>query len=197
MFVADTITITTKCSGGCSHCPFSHPDMEKLNLDLKSIKHLVEKSNSPLLVLSGGELFEYDQNEHLFQYLTTSTKRFRIATGGHLDLQPYIARLKNLGGLEGISLGTDIIFRQDSFNKIEMWIDNLNLLIKNNIPYSLTFTILDNDDLAIEEKLKFFSQGNLLPQFIYLRRSKNAKTAILDLIKNTFSGATIINDLID
>lgn len=197
MLVADTITITTNCSGSCSHCPFSHPQMKKLNLDLKSIKHLIEKSNSPLLVLSGGEFFEYDQVEDLFQYLSASPKKYRIATGGHLDLQPYLVHLKNLCGLEGISLGTDIIFRQESFNKIETWINNLNLLIENNIPYSLTITLLEKDDLVVEEKLKFFSQRNLLPQFIYLRRSKNAKVSLIHLIKNTFSGATIINDLID
>lgn len=195
--VADTITTTTNCTGGCSHCPFSHPDMEKLDLDLKSIKHLVEQSKSPLLVLSGGEFFEYNQIELLFPYLSASDKKYRIATGGHIDLLPYVTHLKNLKGLEGISLGTDIIFRQGSFNKTEIWIENLNLLIKNKIPYSLTFTILDEMDLVVEEKFQFLLQKKLLPQFIYLRRSKMANTSLIHLIKNTFLEATIINDLID
>lgn len=200
MLVAETIYITTKCSGGCPHCPFNHPQMEKWHLELNAIKDLFDKLHSPLVVLSGGEFFEYDQIEPLLQYLAIVQKKYRIATGGHIDLSPYIALLKQLsivGSFEGVSLGTDMILRQNNFNKKETWIKNLNLLNQNQLPYSLTFTILDQDDLDIKEKFNILAQENIRPQFIYLRHSKNANADVIHGIKTLFPEQSIITDLID
>lgn len=200
MLVAETISITTNCSGGCPHCPFGYPQMETWHLELQTIKDLIEKSHAPLLVLSGGEIFEYDQIESLLQYLSNVSQKYRLATGGHIDLSVYVSHLKNLchlGNLEGISLGTDMIFRQNVFNKKETWIHNLNLLNQNQIPYSLTFTILDQDDLELKEKFNVLAQENLQPQFIYLRHSKNAKFELIHKIRTLFPKHTIVSDLID
>lgn len=196
MIFAQTIAVTTKCSAGCNHCPFSDPQISKLNLELNDLCSLITKSKSPLLVLSGGEFFEYDQLESLFLYLEKSTKYYRIATGGHLDLKASICQLLSLPGLQGVSLGTDVILRQTSKVKIENWYRNLALFSKNKIPYSLTFTLLGNDLPNLEKQVMKLSKKAIKPQFIYLRKNSTINPLQVNQIKNIFANFSIIEEFI-
>ncbi len=44
--IANTILITTKCSAGCQHCPFSRSDIETLFLKPSTIEKIIREDSS-------------------------------------------------------------------------------------------------------------------------------------------------------
>lgn len=163
--IALTIMTTTKCSAECIHCPFSHPKMTQRELKVEKIKSLINNSNEELVVLSGGEFFEHSKIDELLENLSeVKDKKFRIATGNHIDLSPYIEKLKTIKNLEGISVGTDTLLKYSN-----RWKENLLILEKNQIPYSLTFSLFPQSDLKIVQSLIFVNQIKVKPNFVYVR----------------------------
>jgi organic radical activating enzyme len=77
--IANTIMLTTKCSSGCRHCPFSDPNLEKLFLTRSAIQNIVNQLPDKLAVLSGGEPFEYPEISEILTDLSQQTTPFRIA----------------------------------------------------------------------------------------------------------------------
>ncbi len=201
--LASTVLVTTKCSGGCQHCPFSNPDLEKLFLAPKLIKTIMTQTASRLTVLSGGEPFEHPQISEILTDLGKQTNSFRIATGGFVDLAPWVDKLKFLsrpaGPLRGISIGTDVLSsRVDHSKWIPIWKSNIRLFFESQIPYSLTFTTGSDLDFSRLDLWKWTGLFEGKPEFIYLR---HAQDDLLDewvrKLKDTFGDILIIHDEIE
>lgn len=161
--------LTTQCSAGCGHCPFSSEMMEKLHLDLNSVLKFIDKNKSQQLTLSGGEPFEYRFISDLLMNLQSRSIRFRVATGGHIDLNPWISLLKAQIGFLGLSMGTDILIQTESIPQKRKWHQNLRLLASEKIPFSFTLTLLSESQTSIfEDEL---SKTDYMPEFIYCRIS--------------------------
>lgn len=136
------------------------------------------RASGKLIVLSGGEPFEHPDISEILSLPFEQTPPFRIATGGFVDLSPWIEKLKYLnrpeGPLQGISIGTDVLSKRVVDSRwVQTWQSNIQLLGKFKIPYSLTFTIgpdLDFLWLHIWNWTDFFEEK---PTFIYLRHSRN------------------------
>jgi len=142
--IANTIMLTTKCSSGCTHCPFSNPDLEKLFLAPTMVQKIMSQSSDRLTVLSGGEPFEHPQISEILTNLSKQTTPFRIAIGGFVDLNPWINKLKHLnllGSFLGISMRTDVLSsRVNHSDWVPIWKNNIQLFFEFQIPYSLTFS---------------------------------------------------------
>lgn len=146
--------------------------MTQLHLSLPESVMTFNNAKSKLVVLSGGEPFEYEHIKGLLQYLEITKQFFRIATGGHVDLEPFIESLKRSESLAGISVGTDVISHRslESTSLERKWQKNINFLNESNLPYSLTFTVLEDLDGAVNLVAKTLALG-AQPEFIYLRIS--------------------------
>lgn len=168
--------LTTKCSGGCFHCPFSDPEIPERHLPLDVAAQLCLQSKAPLTVLSGGEPFEYDALSDLLKILAQSRGApFRIATGGFIPLGPWATQLQNCAGFVGVSFGTDVMISKSQNSLIQkIWINNINLLNSMAMPYSLTLTVTQ---LPIQKSLpgltSLLSLQNVRPEFVYLRWSEH------------------------
>jgi hypothetical protein len=96
-----------------------------------------------LIVLSGGEPFEHPEIAEILMALNKQKKAFRIATGGFVNLNPWINNLKILsanGPLQGISMGTDVISsRVNHSNWVPVWKNNIKLFFEYQIPILLHF----------------------------------------------------------
>ncbi len=198
--IAQTILVTTKCSGGCQHCPFSSADMEQLFLKSETIQTIVNQTTSELVVLSGGEPFEHPDISSILTGLSRQNKPFRIATGGFLDLKQWIDQLKQLsypsGPLEGISMGTDVLStRVNNKRWNAIWKNNIQLLSEYQISYSLTFTIGNDLNFTQMNLPNWIDLSKSKPEFLYLRYSHEhlRKKWILDL-NNAFGNIPIIQD---
>lgn len=197
---ANTIMLTTKCSGGCSHCPFSNPDLEKLFLAPNIIETIINQSPGRLAILSGGEPFEHPMISDILTNLGKQTLPFRIATGGFIDLNPWIATLKHLsrikGGLQGISLGTDVLStRVTHSNWVPIWKNNIQLFFEFQIPYSLTFSIENDFDVTRLNLWDWADQFNGKPDFIYIRYSNDILLQKwMGPVIDSFKGIPIIYD---
>jgi len=197
---AKTIMLTTKCSSGCMHCPFSNPDLEKLFLAPTVIQKIMSQSLETLIVLSGGEPFEHPEISQILINLSKQTTPFRIATGGFVDLGPWISKLKLLsrpsGVLQGISVGTDVLSsRVNHSNWIPVWKNNIRFFFEFQIPYSLTFSVGTDLDFTRLNLWKWADLFDGKPEFIYLRYSnKNALQEWVQKIQDTFESVPIIQD---
>ncbi|WP_059359582.1 radical SAM protein [Parachlamydia acanthamoebae] len=199
---ANTITITTQCSGGCSHCPFSHPNLPREHLKINTINSLFNSNKTPLVVISGGEPFEHPDISEILDNLKNQTTPFRIATGGFTDLALWIEKLQSLakprGFLEGISMGTDVLSTLSNHKKwVSIWVNNIKLFKEYKIPYSITFTLENNLKF---EKIDLEALKNCLeikPQFIYLRFfDKNLVREDIEKIIDLFDNTQILEDKI-
>src|ERR1700722_13359268 len=74
--IADTVLLTTKCSGGCSHCPFSNPTLEKLFLTPEIIRDILQRNSGKLTILSGGEPFEHPAIDKILHMLANQNNLF-------------------------------------------------------------------------------------------------------------------------
>lgn len=52
---ARTLMLTTTCTGGCVHCPFSHPALKQVSMRRDVFRKILADSKGEYLVLSGGE----------------------------------------------------------------------------------------------------------------------------------------------
>lgn len=169
--------------------------METKFLPLAAIDRIFKEAQDELVVISGGEPFEYYDLPSLFHLLKGVKTNFRIATGGHISLIGYWQFLKDLPNLQGISLGTDVLSpRSPKYNDHKkIWAANVGFLNANHISYSLTFTI--QDDLRVQELIAETSSLGSLPEFIYLRISANKnRQLVINFLEQTFPEASIIID---
>lgn len=191
--------LTTKCSAGCSHCPFSDPELDKLFLNRKTIKKILARSNNKLTIFSGGEPFEHPEISKILLDLRKQKIPFRIATGGFVDLAPWLENLKLLvhpfGTLQGISMGTDVLSsRVKHSNWAHTWKNNIHLLYSNNIPYSLTFTAGNDLDFSRLNLWRWPALFKSKPEFIYLRANSIFMKEWNKKIQKTFKYIPIIED---
>ncbi len=175
-----TILITTRCSAGCRHCPFSDGALPALDLSINEIKRRMLRLGFGLHVLSGGEPFQHPEIDAIVNFLgsegSTFSASYRIATGGGIELGSWIRPLTALtssdSNFAGISVGTDIPLgntpnrAKDVLNKV--WTKNLRTLVKSNIPYSLTITV-DRSEEEEANAVRKVSEWIPGAQFLYVR----------------------------
>ncbi|MFM6928818.1 MAG: radical SAM protein [Bdellovibrio sp.] len=196
--LAKTLVLTTECSAGCSQCPFSNRNMIKRHLPVKKALQILAESSESLVVVSGGEPFEYVEIHSLLESLEYGVVPFRIATGGHVDLAPFIPKLKKLQALQGISLGTDVLTAKVNPDRRlpEVWQKNVYALQKVGIPISITVTVVD-DAAEIQSIYEFIKRHGIRPQFFYIRSHPDFRSEVQDLLRtdypNTFQ---IVDELI-
>lgn len=171
--VAETLMLTTKCSAGCSHCPFSDPGMPALYLSRERMNAALRSGRPGLMVIAGGEPFEHPEIALILDDLCTHQTAFRIATGGHVDLRTWEKDLKRLasagGGFQGISLGTDPLTPRCASSALaEQWRRNLRWLESARLPYSITVTLGDKLPPSFLGMLGDELRGTS-PEFIFLR----------------------------
>jgi pyruvate-formate lyase-activating enzyme len=198
--VAKTVMMTTKCSGGCSHCPFSNPSLEPLFLPTETISRILNQTTEKLAILSGGEPFEHPEIMEILTKTSDAIIPFRIATGGFVPLDPWIEKLQTLSeqntAFKGISIGTDVLSNRISHsNWVPIWKSNVQLLILAQVPFSLTLTISPEFQL---DRFAFFSWKEIfkgMPEFIYVRHSNDGSQDIwTEKIQVTFGNVPIIQD---
>lgn len=169
------LIIHNACNAGCNHCPFGDSTEPTTIFSVHSIIREVENSPQPLLVISGGEPLLYPHLKALLDKLQyVSDKIIRIATGGHIDITPFLAGL-NFPTFSGISLGTDIWMPERNLN-IHLrvsWLKNIVVLNQEKIPYSLTFTLDPQIDVA--QLLAQFDAKVVMPDFIMINELESAK----------------------
>lgn len=195
----EIISLTTMCSAGCSHCPYSNSELPKLFLKTSSINHIANTTSSSLIILTGGEPLQHPELTNILINLSNNHTPFRLATGGFINLNPWIDLFHSLHEkriFQGVSLGTDVISQRVSSSKwVKTWILNIQLLQMHNVPYSLTMTIDPHLDFKWFDlwQWKRFNKGK--PEFIYLRYldEKRKKLWIQKIIK-TFDALPIIED---
>jgi len=183
--LAKTLMLTTECSAGCSQCPFSNPGMVKRHLPLEKVKRVLAESSNALVVVSGGEPFEYFEIHSLLEDLESGEVPLRIATGGHIDLEPFLPKLKKIQSLQGVSLGTDVLTLRVSFDRRldAVWLKNVYILQKEGIPISITVTT--GDDLVdIKALAEFLKCHDVRPQFFYIRSHANFKNSVQEIFKS-------------
>lgn len=198
--IANTIMLTTKCSAKCNHCPFSNPRIEHLFLDVERLQTILSQSEAKLTILSGGEPFEHTEISKILTTLSLQKIPFRIATGGFVDLTPWIDVLKLLSNsfncLEGISMGTDVLSSRVNHSRwVPIWVNNIQLFFRFKISYSLTFTLETDVDFFRFDLWKWSNFFKDKPKFIYLRYPE--EVLLKDWIKKinkTFGNIPIIKD---
>lgn len=97
--MSDNIVICNEnCSAGCNHCLYSMECMVRDDAFPESL-YTINDIKSDFIILSGGEPLELD-NDLLHKYTCMCLickKYFRIATGGHIYIQPYLKLLNGSG----------------------------------------------------------------------------------------------------
>ncbi|MGA8164279.1 MAG: radical SAM protein [Waddliaceae bacterium] len=200
--IDSTVMITTQCSAGCQHCPYSNPQLKKLFLNVKTVKQLVDENSKgkTLTVLSGGELFEHPKIKEILEELINSTGPFRIASGGFVDLSPWINQLRTLSdtkrSLQGISMGTDILSsRVNHSNWVPTWVNNIQLLSQSQISYSLTLSLPNDLVFSHFDIWRWMDYFDSKPAFIYiLHHAEEHINELTKKIKSTFCKVPIIYD---
>ncbi|PJD96468.1 MAG: hypothetical protein CK425_05710 [Parachlamydia sp.] len=121
-----------------------------------------------MILLSGGEPLEYPFLLPLVTALEQVGKPFRIATGGHINIMPFLEILQNNRLFTGFSVGTDVMaIRRNNNEEFKMqWIENLRILSEWGCPYSLTITV--GSGMQLEPLLKLFHYHKLDPNFLML-----------------------------
>lgn len=201
--IADTLMLTTQCSAGCGHCPFSNPNLIKLHLPLHALSRWIADARSPLRVISGGEPFEHPEFDQVLEVLQEARAPFRIATGGFVDLKPWATALSQLRAATahfvGISLGTDVLTGRCARPELSTrWRANLSLLTDLSIPYSLTFTLGSDLDSALLESIRAWGAR---PELLYFRQVRprigSGGKTWLQGANRDFPGLPIILDQFD
>lgn len=169
------LKITDYCSARCMHCPFS-PDKKTNEVSINDISKILNQSNQPVTIISGGEPFEHKDFKEVILLVDSFNKSiFRIATGGHIPIKSYSTTLSNLGQFTGISLGTDIMLNSRNTNKElkNIWISNLEFLKEAHIPYSITFTLgSDLSQQSLSEILSLCKKMEISPSFFLIQNNE-------------------------
>lgn len=197
--VAEPLMLTTQCSAGCSHCPFSDPNLIKMHLPLHALSRWIADARSPLRVISGGEPFEHPEFDRILQMLQEAKTPFRIATGGFVDLKPWAESLSQLRATTphfvGVSLGTDVLTgRCPKPELATRWKANLALLNDLAIPYSLTFTLGSDISSALLESIRDLG---VRPEFLYFRQVGTGARAWFERADRDFLGVPVVLDQAD
>jgi hypothetical protein len=199
--IAHTLMLTTRCSARCSHCPFGAAEMPVHHLPVARALEVVRSATPPLVVVSGGEPFEHPEIGPFLQRAAGEAKHLRLATGGHIDLSPFVAALRRMTNLEGVSLGTDVLSGRaaeaggrGAVSAREIWFANLRRLQDEGIGYSLTLTWGEDlgDPGALLEEIA--SHVRVPPDFIYLRLPAGPEVAVRRRIEGAFPGVAIVED---
>lgn len=136
------LLISSSCQAKCLHCPYGKEDKHN-ERSLKSLFHEIDITNPRPLLITGGEPFEC---RHLFPVilkLENNQRLYRIASGGHIPMKPFLSSLQVTKFLSGISLGTDVLIssRNPKQNFLLIWHNNLKLIKQHKISYSITITL--------------------------------------------------------
>lgn len=187
-----------KCNAGCIHCIYSIDKYNRL-LEKNSFTKIYEIAQN-LIILSGGEPFELDISE-LKRYLSMciiTNKYFKIATGGHILVEKYLSILNNKRFFAGLQIGTDVLSRlrnKDHTKHLTTWINNIEILHRKQMPYSITITLSQNLDLAnILELIKFAKPNYIMVNALDKLQYKN--TQHITMIKDYFPQQPIIHGYI-
>jgi len=186
--VADTLMLTTKCSAGCLHCPFSQTDLPAMHLSPAQLRGYFRASQANLIVISGGETFEHPEIGDLLSELALQAKPFRIATGGHINLLPWAGLIAKLAcgncGFQGVSLGTDALTpRCPNPNLARVWRQNLAWLNEAELPYSITITL--GEDLTMGARSAIDQEMmRARPEFLYIRQPGNLEGDVAKWAEN-------------
>ncbi len=193
--IAKTLMLTTKCTAGCSHCPFGKGEVDHRFLPIENVRNILKNFHEKMVVLSGGEPLEHPFFGEIIATEFAEDKLFRIATGGHLSLQPWLNTLKNHPNFDGISMGTDVISpRCHNKEHYKIWKQNIGLLNQHRISYSFTFTL--GEDLGpIDKLVDQLKDLNPNPRFIYIRLSGAVAVAEMkELFSKLFPEVPLIFD---
>lgn len=189
--------MTTRCSAGCTHCPFGNPSMQRLSLSRERVMKILTESSAPLVVLSGGEPFEHPEIGEILRDLCNVSTPYRLATGNFLDLRRWSQALVELTqtspGFQGLSLGTDVLTARCADPVLaEIWSRNLMLFNSFEIPYSITITVGPEISRMLPKVLKM---SGCRPQFFYLRhQNQNELAAWRAALEEFFPGVGVIED---
>lgn len=152
------LQITTRCSAGCCHCPYG----KAAPLEIKPLEF---KTTFIPVIITGGEPFEAAHLWRVVDGLERTGTMYRIATGGHVSLVPFLQRLRTAFLCSGVQLGTDVLLSQRSNGRHRTrWLANARALATFNIPYSITYT--PAEDVDVEELMPYLRCTR--PSFIHL-----------------------------
>lgn len=174
------IYISNTCQAGCNHCPYGVSNQIRDSLDINMIIQKIESSDRKLIILTGGEPLESPFFMELLDRLRSSKKLFRIATGGHIPIQPSIEKLMTLPYFTGFSLGTDILIpeRNDKASFKANWLKNLFSIVEWKIHYSLTITL--GSEIKLQELLKKLIGLGCNPDFFTLSEKEEEPLSITE-----------------
>lgn len=177
------VLVNGSCNARCRHCPYASDSATAcLAGDPLSF---VKNVRSDLVILSGGEPFEA-RIDVLFNYINacvSAGKYFRVATGGHLRLRPFLPHMKSTLRFAGIQLGTDVLLPERNANSLRhrtIWRENLSLLNDWNIGFGVTMTV-DND---VEFEPVFDLLGDVRPDF-FLTNTMNGGVEDLEKFRSS------------
>lgn len=167
------ILITESCSAGCKHCPFgvsqtrAEPRLDAI------ISKISVASADQIFLITGGEPLEFRSIRKIVEALERKEVYFRIATGGHIPLIGFNREMSS-SFLAGVSVGTDVINpgRNNPEKHAEIWLKNLDFLVKNEISYSLTLSFSGQEDFKAIPFLRF-NLKKLNPAFVMVLIRKN------------------------
>lgn len=218
---AETLIITSKCSARCTPCPFGSGLLPHRFLPAEQIVERLRSSKAPLVVLTGGEPLEYPEFDRLVALIESETASkslapFRIATGGHIAFSLcLLERLKRIPSFTGVSLGTDVLTEvcPGRADHSVTWNQNVKMLNRLGVPYSLTLTVhqkgdgntpegspvdIVTDDARLDclGPLKVAAQLEVQPQFIYLRIFQSELLSEKDItkVRAIFGGSRVLFD---
>ena len=171
--------------------------MKQRHLSAADIGRICDNSPGDLVVVSGGEPFEHPDLGSILAVFDIRQHAFRIATGGHIDLSPWMQRLQGCSSLDGVSVGTDVILETHAANR-RQWHSNILRLRDAAIPVSMTFTAycgLNSDHIMqIREVLASLGEIDFLDFFYVVKRDSRVAKALKGILMSRFPGIRIVED---
>ena len=173
VFIEDVsrVEVNAGCRAQCHHC---HYQSDGNPLPLKTVISALSSIQTSLVVLTGGEPLEHPEFREIANHANTIVPGlFRIASGGHVPIAPFLPQLVRSRRFCGFSLGTDILMSHRRCNDafLPVWLSNSRLLEDWGIPYSLNFT-LPTEDLS--EVLLHLFQHHPNPSFVSISAMRTA-----------------------
>lgn len=160
-----TISVYSGCSAGCLHCPYSKESLGNAMKKEELVK-TIECIESPFILLTGGEPLEHPKIVSLLAEMSSMGKLFRIATGGHIPLFPFLNLLNNKFFC-GFSIGTDILIKQRNRGNLRVnWLKNILLIKERKIHFSITITL--GMDFLLTNLIKELLNLGIDPDFFTL-----------------------------
>lgn len=144
-----TVIVNQGCHAECVHCPHGQ---ERSILRTKATEEIAH-AHEDIILLSGGEPLELTYREllPLIRLCVENKKIFRIATGGHVPLPPFVERLRHIPYFSGFSVGTDVLLSERNSHSVRFqrtWEDNVAHLQSLDINFSFTVSLSQGFRLA-------------------------------------------------